>query len=107
MTERVENDEIRMEAKKLMTRLDMISPKAESMIISEKINNDPLFSLSSDDLKRKRAGSIRDKENKIKSDKKKKAGTFEQRNYGTDEIREIERKLIENRDRKLKKEKMR
>ena len=49
----------------------MLQPKFESQIISEKINNDPLFSISSRDLMESRADSLRDKEERIKDTQKK------------------------------------
>ena len=49
----------------------MLQPKFESQIISEKINNDPLFSISSRDLMEARADSIREKEERIKDTQKK------------------------------------
>ena len=49
----------------------MLQPKFESQIISEKINNDPLFSISSRDLMESRADSLREKEERIKDTQKK------------------------------------
>lgn len=65
------NEDVRNEARQYLTRLDMLQPKFESQIISEKINNDPLFSISSRDLMEARADSIRDKEERIKDTQKK------------------------------------
>lgn len=65
------NEDVRNEARQYLTRLDMLQPKFESQIISEKINNDPLFSISSRDLMEARADSIREKEERIKDTQKK------------------------------------
>lgn len=65
------NEDVRNEARQYLTRLDMLQPKFESQIISEKINNDPLFSISSRDLMESRADSIREKEERIKDTQKK------------------------------------
>ena len=65
------NEDVRNEARRYLTRLDMLQPKFESQIISEKINNDPLFSISSRDLMESRADSLRDKEERIKDTQKK------------------------------------
>ena len=65
------NEDVRNEARRYLTRLDMLQPKFESQIISEKINNDPLFSISSRDLMESRADSIREKEERIKDTQKK------------------------------------
>lgn len=65
------NEDVRNEARRYLTRLDMLQPKFESQIISEKINNDPLFSISSRDLMEARADSIREKEERIKDTQKK------------------------------------
>ena len=65
------NEDVRNEARRYLTRLDMLQPKFESQIISEKINNDPLFSISSRDLMESRADSLREKEEKIKDTQKK------------------------------------
>lgn len=60
------NEDVRNEARRYLTRLDILQPKFESQIISEKINNDPLFSISSRDLMESRADSLREKEERIK-----------------------------------------
>lgn len=65
------NEDVRNEARRYLTRLDMLQPKFESQIISEKINNDPLFSISSRDLMESRADSLREKEERIKDTQKK------------------------------------
>lgn len=65
------NEDVRNEARRYLTRLDILQPKFESQIISEKINNDPLFSISSRDLMESRADSIREKEERIKDTQKK------------------------------------
>ena len=65
------NEDVRNEARQYLTRLDMLQPKFESQIISEKINNDPLFSISSRDLMEARADSLREKEERIKDSQKK------------------------------------
>lgn len=65
------NEDVRNEARQYLTRLDMLQPKFESQIIFEKINNDPLFSISSRDLMEARADSIREKEERIKDTQKK------------------------------------
>ena len=65
------NEDVRNEARRYLTRLDILQPKFESQIISEKINNDPLFSISSRDLMEARADSIREKEERIKDTQKK------------------------------------
>ena len=65
------NEDVRNEARRYLTRLDILQPKFESQIISEKINNDPLFSISSRDLMESRADSLREKEERIKDTQKK------------------------------------
>lgn len=65
------NEDVRNEARRYLTRLDMLQPKFESQIISEKINNDPLFSISSRDLMESRADSLREKEERINDTQKK------------------------------------
>ena len=52
------NEDVRNEARQYLTRLDMLQPKFESQIISEKINNDPLFSISSRDLMEARVETL-------------------------------------------------
>lgn len=65
------NEDVRNEARRYLTRLDILQPKFESQIISEKINNDPLFSISSRDLMESRADSLREKEERINDTQKK------------------------------------
>lgn len=66
------NEDVRNEARRYLTRLDILQPKFESQIISEKINNDPLFSISSRDLMESRADSLREKEERINDGNKRK-----------------------------------
>lgn len=90
------DEDMKDEARTYITRLDKISPKFTNQVVSEKINNDPLFSISSRDFMEKRAEGLQEKEDNIldeKNKKQKKQGFDDQRKYDYDALEE---KLLSN-----------
>lgn len=102
------DEDMKDEVRTYITRLDKISPQFTNQVVSEKINNDPLFSISSRDFMEKRAESLQEKEDKIlneKNKKQKKQGFDDQRKYDYDVL---EDKLLSNaREKTLKRQKER